>query len=699
LKILLLTLAISSSLFSGQAMAQTSLTGEIGVDLQNYIFDKALKDTSFDYSVNRSLTNHYLDTRLAGPLITQNLAAYSARTLVYGTYTRVTSDDGNSGLYIKPNLRAYNTSLTLFPSRPYPLMLYMSKSLDHSIRYEPNNRSDIERVAPELAVIRRYETELRSRGGRWNSSLSEHVNVTAEYKQDGMQVNRNYDLDENLNIWVAFTTLLIDPTSETHTIDVRNNISDDMVTLYIDYILIDSLAAGESFTVEVDSGYHNLDFVPRKYKSYSSRVQVRGDMIWDIIYNPPPTPNDLDQTTTAATGSIRIEDARGLNNETYYGYSDITEKNQNLITYMNNFSNTADYAISSNADLQLMTTYNQNQTTIDTISSQLAKSFSHQSTLGFGRKRGSSMLFSHMFTRMASDIGSSHLRSNTNVFTNQNRIPFGWHNYQLDVKNMVTLVSDNSGYQSDQYGTDITNGFVFRIGQAVFNPRNQTKYTYNKLKNPDGSSNELENIASLTSNIPDMGVFGKLRAKGEFGWRRKTNELGDDIRRKMILDITLERRFLTHYKISIGTTQQKEMYSGSTPTPGQNTDQRNPAREDQLTQSYKVSAQLSPFADFVLGADYMLLSQNSADINKFTVSLNATIPWLKIPLKSYLTSQRRKLEGLPDQTQILSETKLSYRFRQITLTLSHSYTSEDIMNEKYEFQEIIGKVSRFFSVF
>ncbi len=682
----------------GQLRAQTTLRGEIGLDLENHIFDKALKDTTYSFLVNRSLSNHYLDLLVSGPLVTKNLATYSIRALTFGTYTRVKTENNQNSAYLKPNLGSYNTSLTLFPARSYPLMLYYNKIFDNNIRYEPNNRSDLEKVQPELAIIRRYQSELISRGGRFKSSLKDKINITSEYKQDKMKISRNYDLDENRNLWVVFTTILADPVSSTHEIEIENSLSDDTVLVYIDYNFIDSLGPGESVSVEADSGYHNADFIPTRYNSYSQSVAVRGDMIWEIIYNPPTTPNDMDQTNNSATAIIHVGNVGKLTNETVYSYNDIREKNQNLITYMGNFSNTANYEFSSSINLNLMTSYSQNQAEIDTISSQLSKSFIHQTTLGLERRKKLSMTFMHSYSRLSSLTGSSYLLSNTHMFSSHAKIPTGWSNHTIDIKNAATMVSDLTGYKNNQYSADIINGFAYRLGKIVIEPKNQTKLSYSTQKNPDQTGNEIENKTTLTGDFPRLSSIGKLRMRGGFNWRRKSAGTGYDTKKKYTLDLSLERRFFSKYKIILAATREKESYGGSTPTPGANPDQSSPSREDQILQTYKIKVQANPVEELILAGDYMIINQNSARIEKFGASLIATIPFTNIPVKSFISAQSRMLKGMPKQTQMMIETKLSYRFRQITLVVSHSYNKENLRIEDYSYQEIMAKISRHFSI-
>ena len=44
----------------------------------------------------------------------------------------------------------FGGSLSLFPTRPFPLEIYYNETEEHSIRYEANNRSERDLEAPNL---------------------------------------------------------------------------------------------------------------------------------------------------------------------------------------------------------------------------------------------------------------------------------------------------------------------------------------------------------------------------------------------------------------------------------------------------------------------------------------------------------------------------------------------------------------------
>lgn len=705
-------LIIAASLVVGAGsgvIAQTAMEGEIGVDLENYRFRNSIQKPSRDYSVNRSLSNHFLNLRLEGPLVTERFATYTARTMFFGTYYVADSESGESDLYLKPGVPTYYGSLSLFPGRPYPLRVYGGKARNNAIRYEANNRSDLDLASPELAVVRRYQSDLESRGALWKLALSENINLTSEYKHEDVQIQRVYDFDENMNIWVDTTTFRYIPTKPLDTIDVINLIPNDTVVMFIDLNLIDSLNPGESITFALDSGRHEVDFIPLTYNSYRMQVDVRGEMLWKIVYNAPATPNDMDQQLTSVNGILQVGGTGRFQSETFYEYSSTNEQVQGLATYLNNVTNNSSYEFSRGVKVRTLTTYNSNDMTtrlryylddvlIDTTSLQLTKSFMHQTSASVGSRRGMQNGFSHSYTKMSSKTNVDDFESTTHLLSTRHTVPVSRLHYTFDLKNSATLMSDNRDYVNDQYGTDLTSSFDFRLGGIQWRPENQVKVSYNEQKNPDRAARELETRFVLAGDMSEIRKLGQIKFKGEYNWRKRAQGSDSRIKNRYLLDVSLTRKFNKKYRIMMMTSQEKEMYGGTTPVPGRNLSQRDPAREDQKKSSYKVDVQAEPVQGINVNANVMLMSQQSAKITRYGASISATIPGLNIPVRSFLVGETRDLAGFVE-SQLSMETKLSYRFRQITITLAHSLIQQKLNNEKYKFQEIRAKISRQFTVF
>jgi len=277
-------------------------------------------------------------------------------------------------------------------------------------------------------------------------------------------------------------------------------------------------------------------------------------------------------------------------------------------------------------------------------------------------------------------------------------VPVKSFTYEVDMRNSVMHLSDNMGYKNRQYSTEIQNDFVFRIKGVTLEPKNQTKLSVTSQDNPDQKGNEIENNLYVRTALPPINKVGEFAIRTNIEWRKKDSEGKTDIKTKYTFDLTFTRKFYKNYKLTLLTTQEKETYGGSTPTPGANPDQISAARRPETISTYRMDLQAKPVKNVVISGNLMLIKQESATISKMGFSLIADLPLLNIPVKSFFSKQSRELVGLPTQTQLVSETSLSYRFRQITFLLTYNFNRENLLNQKYSYSEIYGKVSRSFSI-
>ena len=127
--------------------------------------------------------------------------------------------------------------------------------------------------------------------------------------------------------------------------------------------------------------------------------------------------------------------------------------------------------------------------------------------------------------------------------------------------------------------------------------------------------------------------------------------------------------------------------------------QTDPAREDQVRNSYRFDLQAKLTEKTSLATNYLIIQQDPTMIRRLSVSVIGQVPKLKIPFRSFLMGEWRDLEDLPQQSHLSLETRLNYRFRQIAIVVSHSYIKESLLVEEYAFQEVRGSISRYFKVF
>ena len=688
LKIIVLCLAVAIALPAGSGLAQTVVNGELGIDLQNIGYNSDLKDTVREYSTSRTMSNHFFNLSASGPFINSNLASFSTRANFFGTYYSATNNDDEKNIYFDPNLNGYVGQLTFFPSRRYPVQLFRSRAETYSVRYEPNNRTDVEVLQPGLTVVRRYQSDKTSNGAQSRVTLSDKANMLVGYQQDKTEAFRDYDFGEDRDIWVNFAGGFDDPIAEYATVKLVNELVDADVRVYFfDADSTITIAAMSEDSIVVPAGRQQVYVIPLQiYNQYAFRVEVKQEMIWSIKYEEPPTPNDLDQTSTSARFGLDIGDVDGARNETFYTYNDLSESEQKLTTYMNSLSNTATVPLSRSDELSFMTTFDKNQTQIDTLPKQSMRSFLHMSTYNHAPRRGLAAMFMHSYNNAYSDPGADPVTSQVHTLTNTLGYPSRRLHHRIDMKNNATLLKDDKGYRNNQYSTVLTNRIEYDWLGVRLEPRHELKLSLNKQKGPDKTSREVESKMRVRGDVIRTSVLGDVKFNAEYAYRRKSDNVGADIKGRYVFDLTVSKKFSKDYKLSLMSIQEYETFGGLSTTPSE------------YKSSYRIAGQASVHADLFMTSSFMLISQKTATIKKFLISANFTVPVVRLPVKSYLTSEARDLSGLETQTITSMVTKFSFQLRQVSVVFAHSYTRENVIVSKYSYHQVEGKISRHFGI-
>ncbi|RKX22603.1 MAG: hypothetical protein DRP35_01525 [Candidatus Zixiibacteriota bacterium] len=687
---------------NGQVYSESGMTGTLGMDVKSYSFNNLVKDSSLTFNVKRVLSNHFLNLSFNSPLMNENFANLTSQLNLVGSFYNASNEVNSAGQYISPDLNGFFGQITFFPLKRFPLQLYRNSMLAYDIRYESGNRTDIELVQPSLAVVRRYESDKVTDGSMLKINFHNNFKMMSEYKQDRSETVRNYDFGEDNNIWVDIINGLVNPIRETDTIKIVNMISDDSVSIHVDLDSIGILDPFESITIVVDSGYHNVRMTPRThYNQLNFRIAVHSNSEWEIVYNEPGTPNDIDQVITTSNVSFKFGSSdTKFKSDMMYEYSDQNESNQILSTLMNNFSNSASYKFSNKIDMNFLTTYTNNKSSVDTLSAQKTDAFSQMTTLNYLIKRNWNSSFSHSYNKNKSDNGIEELSGDVNIFTNSFNINSRKLSHKFSCKNNVSLTKDSKDYQNNQYSTNIINSIEFRKFNFIFTPKYDMKLSRNTQKNPTQGSNEIDSKLNLVGEIFDTKLMGDVKFNTGYSYRKKIDDSGsDDIKRKYLFDIIAMKKFNSTYKVMFLSSHIYETYGGSTPVVGPNPDQQSVAKPGVYKSTYKIDLQVRPNDETSFSTNFMFISQEGTSIKKIGFTFNATLPYIKIPLKSYIIKEFRALSGLPTQTQTSAELKFNIQFRQISVIFKYNYTNEDLIVNKFSFHQITGKLTRNFNLF
>ncbi|HWR82163.1 MAG TPA: hypothetical protein VN285_02550 [Candidatus Deferrimicrobium sp.] len=707
--------AFTAASLVGTGSAEVDLAGDLAVDLQNYNYSASLRDTSLKFSVDRRRSSHSLNLRFSSPLISDSLATISLNTRVFGTYFISKADAQSASTYIRPNLETYGGRLTLFPHRRYPLLLYHAKARDYLLRYEPNNRAEVEIIQPQLAVIRRYNSLSKTTGGLWRYTFSDQTALLTELRDAKQSSIRTYDFAEERNIWATFTPLTINPLNRVDTVTIVNKLGDADLLVLVDDIVRDTVSAMSQSAFVIDSGRHVCELVPlRYYNAYRFRITVRGAMLWQVEFKAPATPLDQVQRTKSATASFTYGGAGRLSSRTYFERTEQTESFQELDVKLTSLSNSAAYKFSRVANVDVLTTYTSNGSDIGEISTQDNTSFVHATTMRYGGENRFQASLMHSYnrnesnsiTRTPSPIDSTQLienqvkiASDLQSVVNQLSLASRRFGHRLNVKNTFSSLSDNTGYGSDQYSTTISNGVQFQYRRITISPQHDLRYAYDVRRHPDQKASELESKIGFRGETSRRRLLGDLQFRGEYTLRRRSDSRQVDTKGLYLFETLLSRKFGKNYRLVFLMSQQLETFNTRVSLDGAQTELGASTRPNEHRATYKVDLQTSPVKDVMLGGGVMLITQPGTTVSRWNLNLHASVPFIRIPFQSTLSSERRNITGLPGQANLLLENKLTYQIRHVVLVFRHSYSREKLVNVTYAINEIDARISRQFEVF
>ena len=702
---------------AGLASAETELNGEVGVDLETFSYESALKDTSWSHSARRTGSNHFLNLNMIGPLVNSHFANYATNLKLFGTYLRSSNDVETKTDYVQPGVRGFFGQATFLPEKRFPLRLFLSDANDYPIRYEPNNRSDRERLKPALSVLRRYRHDRDAIGAEWQFTPRQNMQLLSQYKRENYQAQRIYDFGEDRDIWVSYLTSAPRPDDTIFTVLVRNGLPD---TATIELLNLDSLEANPGFPqVNVDNlppeftrtiylfpGRTEIHILSSGLNPYFGILTVDSNLIINIDYNDPASPNDLEQKQRTMTNVLRLgNDQSRAKNETFYEYSDYRELIKNQLTYRHNLSNKVNYKLSDKINTEMLFNLQENRTRIDTLSIQWTKVLMNQTTMSFTQRQGLSGMLMHVFSRNSSHIGSpwspdttmksssDTLQSTLNNFVGNLIYPSRKWNHRLNLRGNVSLVSDNNQYVNNQYTGEILNSLELYLAGVKWQPQHSFKYGQNVQENPSKETQEIETKFSFVG-MRSTNSLGDLRWHSEFAYRNRWDDVGSDIKKRYLMDFSIMRKFGDGLRVSLMSNQEWEVTEGSAPSTGSASEKR----ETRYKSSYKFDFTAIPMEDVNLTGSIMTITQGDNSISKLGFSINTHIPWTKIPLKSLLLAESRQLRGQDPQGQLSIDTSISHQVRKISITLQHLYLRENLSFETYTINEIRGKVSRQFGV-
>lgn len=684
---------------SGLVRGQSSSSGELGIDLEGFGFSSKVRDAKTSLSVDRTMSNHFLNLRFNGPIVNNNFANYSLRANILGTYLRSKTGIDQRSDYLSPKLNGLFGLITLFPSRRYPLQIYRNKSNDYSLRYESGNRSARGLVQPELTVIRRYEGERTSMGGLLQLAISEKVRFTADIKRSETQTVRNYDFNEDRDIFVSTRDLPDNPLKLRDTLAIINSLPDAAVLVIIGNVS-DTIDPGELEYFVVDQGLYDVQFLPLTYyNQYRFSADIKANGTWTIIYNPPPSPDDRQQESSLASFRLSLGGNGKLTSESSLDIVDATEIRQENTSEGTSFSNNATYAFSRQLSFNSLTTMSSSESATLGSDPQENTSLLQMTNVSYATNKGFSTTFAHSFNRNASIFTDYENINTLNDFNHSLTIPTGWLKHTARIRNTLSLLSDNQGYVNNQYALDIDNAIEKIFLGARLRPRHRFSYTKSTGADKDDNSTQIESRLSVSGEIDNLRQVGDVKFQAAYSYRRQNDNVGSTIRGRYRFDITVDRRVSARLALRLSTNHEIQTYGGSTPESGGIEGIQSTGATSERRSIYRLGWSYLPFSDISISGSYGVLVQKLSNSVQIGLGVVGTLPLIKVPFETRYSQDTRKIVGFGDQSSSSLTGSVNHRFRRIRMQLEFSYLNEDLFTVAYGYYEIKGTVSRQFSLF
>jgi hypothetical protein len=691
---------------AGPVVAQSVRSGQLGVDLEGYRFSRTFQGEDHSSRINRALSNHFLNLNLSGPVVNDNFARYSIRANIFGTYLRTKTTTSSESIYLNPDLNGLDGQILLFPTRPYGLQLYRSRSREHSLRYEANNRGLSGVLQPELSVVRRYEGDRTTTGGTLNVTFSPAAALVADVKKNELKTVRNYDFGEDRDIWISIVSDPVNPMNEQDTVTIVNSLADASVrVLILDraglLVEVDTVVAPRlSESIVVDSGFHFVQIIPLTlYNQYGFTVDLRAGATWTVRFTEPAAPDDRDQKTNAASLRLTLGGNGRFENRTSFDYNDSEESIKALQNSGSNLSNSARYVLSRSAGMSLMTSYNQSRSLTVGSAPQQNKSFVNTSGLTYATQGGLSTSFSHSYNWNASIADSRESTNNLHDLSNSVTLASKRLQHAISLRNSVSLLSDNLGYVSNMYAVGVSNSIETRILGARLSPRHGLRYSITRGENPDVTSKQIVTRFYIDGKIPNTKYLGDVLFKSEYSYRNRIDDVGSSSKNRYRFELNFNRDLGPRLSLRLGTGQEIESSGGSTPETGGIEGIYSAGEATEYRSSYRLGWMAIPYGQTSVNGSYAFVVSRNSKTALFDISLVGEIPYLGVPMESRFGREVRSVEGLPDQVRTVLDASASHWFRRIRMSLDFSYVREQLITATFSFHEIKANVSRYFSIF
>jgi hypothetical protein len=454
-------------------------------------------------------------------------------------------------------------------------------------------------------------------------------------------------------------------------------------------------------SLDLEKGQHEVDLIPSYFNPFSRSIDVQSTMTWRIVYTPPKGSSDLRQAMNSAEGRLQIGNMGRFRDEARFIFNELEEGVQRTSSSLGSFNNHAKVVLRRDLEMTLLTNYAANSTQTADVSSQDTKSLLHQTEARWQVNPRVSTAFSHSYNRLNSVTNGDPLNSRTHIVNGLGMIRTGWFGHTMDLRTTLTNLEDSNDYRNNQFMAGVVNRLFRKFGRISLRPQYGLKYSSSSQVNSGrtSDSDELESRISVDgerTRVPIVG--GDLRLKAEWEWRSKDSALEQETKNRVFTELGLIMNFSERMRVTGSVSRETETYDIEAKTDGTEDDSRRVVRPNQERYMYRIALQSQPTGSLNVGANGMIITQNTAEIKRLTLTVTGRLPFFDFPVRSFLVAESKGLSGRGDQSLLQGEVQLSHRIREISIVFSYSLFSERLFVEDYTYSEFYIKLSRAFNI-
>ncbi len=703
------TISFVLLLLSANISAQYRIKGSLGVDL--HAINSSSESNANSYSPNnatRFISNHYVSFANGGSIKTENFANYFLSAMLKGFFTSMKTNTLQLGSYSSPELNNFSGNIIFFPKRSYPLSFFYIKMKDVSLKFNESERSSTELLTPGLAILQKRRINEEKYGTYFSSKLFSGATLDASFNNQKTDNSYDYDFDEDRKIIISSLELPGDIFTNTVSVIFNNKIKDDSVRI-ISGTFNEIIPPEFTFTITFDSGSHFIDVIPlHNYMQSSISVNLNHEKnyVINIDVEKFPVKNDIINDNTEAMIDFSYL-TKKLKIKTNFSHIDLFSASTHLKELSDGFKNSLLYQISRKFDIVINSEKTARESITGGIDKLITDNSKNLTTLNFIQRKGLIGSVSHDYKLdVLETTDGIKIETDNTKYIAKLALPSERYKHHISFNGELSQ-QNKTGFGRDEATNksyELRNRMELSSGRLKFVPMSSIKID-SREKIGDTLKSESEGLtmnSSFEISQTDNRLLGEVSTKLGHVFTKTTENNSTKTSSQVLWDFLFRKDLSEKHTISLSTshtwrftgdfdteerdtiTQQSVLVTKVTPTEYSNT--------------ISINYNSSQFKDVEFSTNFSLANAKGSKTTGILFKLDTYIPYIKFPFSTEIIKQYRDLEGMPRQASFKTESEISYRYNQIDLTISHIFSTDELILDTYKFYELSISITRKFGI-